>query len=58
MALQFENGNLILYLRGLLEDKITITSMVYGDIYPTKYMEKQLIRFAGQNFSCHKTSPF
>ena len=28
---------------------------MYGDIYPTKYIEKATDTFLGRNFGCHKT---
>ena len=50
MVVIFENGNYIYMYKGHLENKTTIKVLVFGDIYLTKYMGKQLIYLEGWNF--------
>ena len=48
MVLTFANENYIKIYEGLLENKTTAKVQVFGDIYPTEYMGKQMIHLGGE----------
>ena len=58
-VLKTENENYPQAYNGHLENKTTIKSIVFGDIYPTEFMENNCYVWEGEiTYDNHKTKHF
>ena len=58
MALTIENENYAQAYNGHLENKTTIKSIVFGDIYPTEFMENNCYVWEGEIMTTTKPNTF